>query len=66
MPVTFISARRMRASQAQEHADNPGRTILTDDGDKLYNYDELGRLTLVESALNSNVFLGGMALRLRW
>ena len=41
--------------------DNAGN--LTSDGDKLYNYDVLGRLTLAESGLNSNVFLGGMASR---
>jgi len=32
---------------------------LTSDGDKEYYYDVLGRLTLAESGLNSNVKLAG-------
>ena len=44
--------------------DNAGN--LTSDGDKEYYYDVLGRLTLAESGLSSNVFSGGMASRARW
>jgi len=37
--------------------------ILARCGQKLYNYDEAGRLTLAEGTLNTCVFLGGMAPR---
>jgi len=40
---------------------------LTCCGDRLYYYDVPGRLTLVESGRNGDVFLGGHLLRvMRW
>ena len=40
---------------------------MTCDRSKLYYYDVLGRLTLVESGPNGKVFLGGHVLRvMRW
>ena len=38
-----------------------GRIILTCCRDKLYHYDVLGPLILMESALNAAAFSGGMA-----
>jgi len=46
-----------KGSPSRKRSFGDGVASLTADGDKQYNYDVLGRLTLVESALNSNVKL---------
>ena len=50
-----------KGSPSRKRSFGDGVPSLTSDGNKAYYCDVLGRLGLVESGLNSNVFWGGMA-----